>query len=97
MVFLKKHFEPLFWSCALAFLFFTDPHSSFTICPLKLLGADWCPGCGIGRSIHYAMHFQFRQSWEAHWLGIPALGTLIYTIFRKRITTKNTLHESATF
>jgi hypothetical protein len=83
MQFIKQYRQPLIWAIALLLLFCIEPSSSFTLCPLKLAGADWCPGCGIGRSIHYALHFQWVQAWQAHWLGIPATLILLYFIFKQ--------------
>jgi hypothetical protein len=53
----------------------TDPQSSshFTLCPLKLSGISWCPGCGLGHSISFLFHGDLKSSVHAHWLGIPAL------------------------
>ncbi|WP_233276895.1 DUF2752 domain-containing protein [Mucilaginibacter paludis] len=51
----------------------------FELCPLKLLGINWCPGCGLGHSISYLFHGNIPASLHAHWLGIPA----IIIIFRR--------------
>lgn len=44
----------------------------FTFCPLYHLGATWCPGCGLGRSIIQFFHGHIRESLHNHLLGIPA-------------------------
>lgn len=54
--------------------------SHFTLCPFRLLGFKWCPGCGIGHAIAWLLHGQIRQSLKAHWLGIPALVIIFYRI-----------------
>lgn len=75
--------ELIFWISALTLLAFAQPGSAhFTLCPLANLGINWCPGCGLGRSITYLFHGDFKQSWQLHWLAIPALGILAYRIFQ---------------
>jgi len=63
----------------LAFLPFNNGNH-FTICPLKNLGFNFCPGCGLGSSIHYLLHLNFLESFNAHPLGIIALPILIFRI-----------------
>lgn len=79
--FIKKYAESIIWSGALVLLFFMNPSENGTsLCILKNLGATWCPGCGLGHSMHYALHGHFAQSWEEHVLGIPAVLILVYQI-----------------
>ena len=54
----------------------------FTLCPIKNLGFDFCPGCGIGHSIHYAMTLNIRESFLHHPLGFFALLILLTRIFK---------------
>ena len=88
---MKNHFKKLFhfvnpeaaiWICGLIFLAFinTDSSSHFTICPLKNIGIDFCPGCGLGKSIHYLLHLQIENSLNAHPLGIFAFAVLLRRI-----------------
>ena len=78
---MKGNFELLFWLTALVLLFFMVPaNMHFTLCPLSNLGFDFCPGCGLGHSIHYAMWFDFAQSFSSHPLGIIALFIILYRI-----------------
>jgi hypothetical protein len=63
----------------LAFLPFNNGNH-FTICPLNNLGFNFCPGCGLGSSIHYLLHLNFLESFNAHPLGIIALPILIFRI-----------------
>ncbi|MBO9620760.1 MAG: DUF2752 domain-containing protein [Niabella sp.] len=96
--FLKKYSEALIWGGALAALFFmnVDPNA-ISLCPLKALGIPWCPGCGIGHSIHYTLHLNFTAAWRAHFLGIPATLVLLYqTIKSLHFTNKNYNNGSAT-
>ncbi|HSD63389.1 MAG TPA: DUF2752 domain-containing protein [Ignavibacteriaceae bacterium] len=75
--------EALIWTSGLMILAFikTDSTSHFTICPLKIIGLDFCPGCGLGKSIHYLLHLELEQSFNAHPLGIFALGVLFHRIY----------------
>jgi hypothetical protein len=57
----------------------TDGHFSF--CIFKLLGIDFCPGCGIGHSISYIFHGDIAASFSAHPLGMFAIVVIIYRIF----------------
>jgi hypothetical protein len=78
-----RYFELVFWVTGLICLAFTNPgsQSHFTLCPLKLLGFKWCPGCGLGHSISFLFHGNIKSSLHAHWLGIPALGIILYRIY----------------
>ena len=44
------------------------------------MGFNWCPGCGLGHSIAFLLHGDIRNSWHAHWLGVPALVIIVYRI-----------------
>ncbi|WP_375585764.1 DUF2752 domain-containing protein [Cyclobacterium xiamenense] len=63
------------WTTALIGLFFfgaiEEPHAG--LCPVANLGFTWCPGCGLGRSIHLLLHGEFQASWAMHPLGSFAL------------------------
>ncbi|WP_305364882.1 DUF2752 domain-containing protein [Daejeonella sp.] len=75
--------ELIAWISAILFLAFTvsgSAHSS--LCPLDNLGFKWCPGCGLGRSIRFLLHGEFRLSIEHHWFGIPAFLILFYRILQ---------------
>lgn len=81
--FIAKYGEPLTWAGALIALFVMNPaDSGFSLCPLKALGISWCPGCGIGHSIHYTLHLNLQAAWHAHILGIPATLVLIYQVIK---------------
>ncbi|HEY1114002.1 MAG TPA: DUF2752 domain-containing protein [Chitinophagaceae bacterium] len=70
---MTKYLEPLAWTGALLVLFFLDPAKEGpSLCLGRLLGGEGCPGCGIGHSIHYALHGAIRRSVEEHILGLPA-------------------------
>jgi hypothetical protein len=74
--------EALLWITGLLFLAIAPlEHSHLTICPLKLLGFDHCPGCGLGLSVHYLFSFSFSASVRAHPLGFAALIIILHRIF----------------
>jgi hypothetical protein len=87
----NKYFELIFWLAALLALAVASPTASthFTLCPLKLAGLTWCPGCGIGHSITYLFHGQISRSFHAHWLGIPALAVIMYRIYQLSFKREN--------
>ncbi len=58
-----------------------DGQTHYTICPLKILGFKYCPGCGLGHSISYLFHGDIRQSFDTHILGIPAVIIISHRIF----------------
>jgi len=80
--FLKNNLELLFWIAAIISLAVADPSlaSQYTLCPFKLMGITWCPGCGIGHAISWLLHGSLTNSWHAHWLGIPALVMIGYRV-----------------
>ena len=79
--------ELLFWILALVLLATANPHAHhFSLCPLANLGVDWCPGCGLGRSISALFHGEIEESFNFHWFGLPALLVIVY-----RIVTLSTL------
>jgi hypothetical protein len=81
--FLKRNFELIFWVAAIIALAVANPsiQSQYTLCPLKLMGIAWCPGCGIGHAISWLLHGNLAKSWQAHWLGVPALVLITLRIF----------------
>jgi hypothetical protein len=67
-------FEAIIWFGGLVILAFLNPIGShFTLCPLHNLGFDFCPGCGLGKSISFLFRGQVAQSFKAHPLGIFAV------------------------
>ncbi|UCS92585.1 DUF2752 domain-containing protein [Echinicola marina] len=63
--------ELLFWCSAIVAILTIDPYSQthLSICPLDILGIDWCPGCGLGRSMKLFATGEFLASFEMHPLG----------------------------
>ena len=71
--------EAVVWTAGLTALALIDPAvDRGTICPLHALGFDYCPGCGLGRSVAFLFQGNPRESWNAHPLGAAAV--LILTI-----------------
>jgi len=81
--FFLKYFELTFWIAALIALGISNPSAAthFILCPLKLMGITWCPGCGLGHSIAFLLHGDIINSLHAHWLGIPALLIIAHRIY----------------
>ena len=76
-----KNLELIVWISGLLALFFMNAESTQpTFCIFRILGFTHCPGCGIGHAIHYALHFQFRQSFQSHWMGLAAVIILFFRI-----------------
>ncbi len=89
--------ELIFWITGLTLLATAKPmgHDQvhhFTFCPLANLGLDWCPGCGLGRSITQLFHGNLKESFHQHWLGIPSvliIGSRIVKLSRAEWKKKN--------
>jgi len=81
--FFWSNFELFFWVGALIALFFLEPVGEhFSLCPLKNMGIEHCPGCGLGHSVHYALHFQFNRAIMQHPLGLLAIVLLFSRIYQ---------------
>jgi hypothetical protein len=72
-------FEPLIWIGGLLLLGLLEPGTGghVSICPLALIGLEFCPGCGLGRSVSLLFHGELVDSIQAHWFGIPAVVVLL--------------------
>jgi hypothetical protein len=81
--FFLKYFELTFWVAAIIALGVCNPSAAthYTLCPLKLMGITWCPGCGLGHSIAFLLHGDIKSSVHAHWLGVPALIIILHRIY----------------
>ncbi len=74
-------FEALSWLIGLLSLAFSDlSDSHFTLCPLKNAGLNFCPGCGLGKSVTLLFHGEIPASLHAHPLGIFAVIVLSFRI-----------------
>jgi hypothetical protein len=78
----NRNLEAIMWSIALLYLTFINPYelNHFSFCLFNIIGIDFCPGCGIGRSISMIYHGDFLGSLKMHPLGIFALGVIFYRI-----------------
>ncbi|MCP9751830.1 DUF2752 domain-containing protein [Ferruginibacter sp. HRS2-29] len=65
----------------------TDSASS-SLCLFRFAGFNSCPGCGIGHSIHEALHLNFARSFSEHIFGIPAVLIILYRIKQLLFTPK---------
>lgn len=74
--------EGIVWLVSLIYLatLSNSTEQHFTICPLSNLGFEHCPGCGLGKSVSLILHGHFIESFDFHWLGIPALLIIVYRI-----------------
>ncbi len=81
--FQKKHLEAWFWILAITLLAFTNPEGAehLSLCPLKNMGFNFCPGCGLGHSIAWLYRGHLAQSFQCHPLGIPAVAILLHRSF----------------
>ena len=95
LTFLKAPYrlELLFWTAALIIPAFIDPASPhFSFCLFKHLGLDFCPGCGLGRSMAFLYRGEIIQSFICNPLGMAAIAILpvrIITLFNKMIKLNN--------
>ena len=70
-----SNFELIVWISAVIILFFLPETPGQSLCIFKAIGFNSCLGCGIGTSMHYALHLEFTQSFFDHPFGI--FGVLI--------------------
>ncbi|WP_443945195.1 DUF2752 domain-containing protein [Pedobacter sp. AW1-32] len=79
----RLNFETLFWLTAILLLALSNSQEHhFTLCPIANMGFEnWCPGCGLGRSIGDILHGRFIESFHHHWFGFPALLIIIYRVY----------------
>ena len=75
--------EALVWFVGLTSLAIYYPSGEHvSLCPLYQLGVDFCPGCGLGRSISYVLHGEIVPSLKTHPLGIFAVIVLSLRIIK---------------
>lgn len=78
---INKNKEAIIWLVALIALAIMDPTKQHvTLCPIGMMGFDFCPGCGLGHSIGYLFRGEWVLSWQTHPLGFFAVGMLSYRI-----------------
>jgi hypothetical protein len=98
--FMKLNLEAFIWIAVLVY-FAVSPvlaTDHFTLCPLSNAGFEYCPGCGLGRSIVLLIHGHVSESLNMHPLAIFAVilfSTRIVGVFRnyfrfqKQVSTLN--------
>jgi hypothetical protein len=75
--------ESMFWILALiSLLLLSGDISTGSICLWSMIGIDFCPGCGIGRSVGLLLRGDIHASLQAHWLGIPALLAISFRLIQ---------------
>jgi len=90
----RKQFELLFWITGVLLLFFMEAGTAQpSLCLFRFAGFDSCPGCGLGHSMHHALHLRFTQSFHEHLFGIPALGIIFFRIKQLFYPIKTPQHE----
>jgi len=71
-----------------------DPSKSHSsLCLFHNLGIDFCPGCGLGRSLAYFYRGDLAHSFLANPLGIILFGILIFRIISLTIKLTKTNHS----
>ena len=79
----KIPLELMAWIAGLVILMSIHPaEAHFSICPLAWIGLDFCPGCGLGKSVGYLFRGEVVESFKAHPLGMPAVAILIHRIYQ---------------
>jgi hypothetical protein len=91
--------ELILWLGALTYLAIINPYKEANgQCFFTWLGLSWCPGCGIGHAISFALHGNITASFKSHYFGVVALIILLHRIFvlsksyYQTLTIKNPTH-----
>jgi hypothetical protein len=85
-IFRPYRLELLLWSGLLLAPIFINPlenHVSF--CLFHNLGFDFCPGCGLGRSLAFLYRGDLTRSFLCHPLGMIAFCILLFRIIQLSI------------
>ncbi len=74
--------EMLIWISAIGFLLLINPYNQdhHSLCFFKNLGIEFCPGCGLGRSISLIFRGDLSGSFQMHPLGIPVLAMILMRV-----------------
>jgi hypothetical protein len=78
----SMEFEAFIWISALIYLILIDPNASnhLNFCFFSLIGVEYCPGCGLGRSISMILHGYVLSSFQIHPLGFFAIVIIVLRI-----------------
>lgn len=72
------HFEWIVLLSGLLLMAFMDPFTqAASFCPIDRLGFDFCPGCGLGKSVALAARGYLSASLQSHPLGFLAIVVII--------------------
>lgn len=84
--------ELVFWIGSLIAILLLDVNagSHLSLCPLDQLGFDWCPGCGLGRSMNLLARGEIQASWSMHPLAMLAYVVIFSRIWQLIKTLKTT-------
>jgi hypothetical protein len=75
------HFEWIALLSGLILVALLDPFSqAASICPIDRMGFDFCPGCGLGRSVAFAARGNLEASLQSHPLGLFAIVVIVARI-----------------
>ena len=87
MSYIKKYqrffnLEALLWITGLIYLSTIDLYQQghFDFCLFKITGIEFCPGCGLGKSISMIFHGDIINSIKTHPIGIFAVIFIIKRI-----------------
>ena len=88
----RFNLEAFVWLGGLLALALMNPgnESHYSLCLLKNIGFNFCPGCGLGHSISYFLHGELVRSFQTHPLGIVAtiiLTSRILSLLKDRLWT----------
>ncbi len=74
--------EMIIWILAIILLALNDPFTEpkTSLCILKNIGFPNCWGCGLGKSMSFLLRGEVVKSFDAHFMGIPASGVLLFRI-----------------
>lgn len=86
--------ELVFWIGSIFAILALEPmgETHMSLCPLNQMGFDWCPGCGLGRSMNLLAHGEIQASWSMHPLAMFAFVVIfsrIWTLIKNLKTTYN--------
>lgn len=81
------HFEWIVLLTGFLLVIFMDPFAdAASFCPIDRLGFEFCPGCGLGKSVALAARGHLSASLQSHPLGFLAVAVIIGrigSIFRR--------------
>lgn len=74
--------EAVIWVVGLTAMAAADPTAPplIDLCLFDAVGVSFCPGCGLGHAIAWLARGDVVASVQAHPLGLPAIGVLLYRI-----------------